>query len=434
PPDLLGGHGQVAVELAVDQVGVVEQRRVHRQPVGALLDPHERAELLAEVVQLPSFPAAEVDRLRDERLNDILQARADPRRRADEAFVERIYTPDSPYHRPAAGLPETVAPLGSRHLREAYEDGLDPARSVLVVGGDLSGLDVPALADRLFGTWRGSERAGPARPIVARSAVRERVVHVVHRPGAVQTEVRVGHVGLPRRIPDFHALSLMSAILGGLFNSRLNMKLREERGYTYGAGASFDLRRGPGPFSARAAVHTAATVPAVLDILVELERMRDAPVGEDELRAARDFLVGVFPLRFETPGPVVAALSGLFVHELPDDELRRYRGAIEAVTIDDVLQAARTRLRLEELAIVLVGDVDAFGAELEAARIGPVEVERDVGPRTEGPLEGVEEELGPVDEQEDVGPAPGAREPPDEADEEPADVDLGAEGLTGGPS
>src|SRR5258705_331559 len=125
----------------------------------------------------------------------------------------------------------------------------------------------------------------------------------------------------------------MGAILGGLFNSRLNMKLREEKGYTYGAGAGFDRGRGAGPFNARAAVNTEVTLPAVQDFLAELDRIRDVPVEASELRAARDFLVGVFPLRFETPGPIVGSLAGLIVHDLPDDELARYRPAIEAVTI-----------------------------------------------------------------------------------------------------
>ena len=136
----------------------------------------------------------------------------------------------------------------------------------------------------------------------------------------------------------------MGAILGGLFNSRLNMKLREEKGYTYGAGAGFDLRRAAGPFAARAAVNTEVTVPAVADFLAELDRIRDAPVADSELQAARDFLVGVFPLRFETPGPIVGALSGLVVHDLPEDELARYRPAIEAVTVEDVLESARSRI------------------------------------------------------------------------------------------
>jgi zinc protease len=193
----------------------------------------------------------------------------------------------------------------------------------------------------------------------------------------VQTEIRIGHPGLPRRIPDYHAVSVMTTILGGLFNSRLNMNLREDKGYTYGAGAGFDLRRAAGPFAARAAVNTEVTVPAIREMLHELERMRDDAVTDAELRASRDFLIGVFPLRFETPGPVVGSIAGLIVHELPDDELARYRDGIEAVSADDVRLAARAHLHLERAGIVLVGDAERIAPEVEAADFGTVVVVRD---------------------------------------------------------
>jgi zinc protease len=330
-------------------------------------------ELLAEMAGRPTFPEAEVERLRDERLNDILQARADPRRRVEEAFVETIYTEASPYHRPSGGVRETVAPLTRTVLRGAWQRGMDPARTTLIVGGDLIGIDVPAIAEGLFGSWSEPEGVQQAGGIAADPAVHERRVRLIHRPGAVQTEIRVGHVGVPRRIADFHALSVMSTILGGLFNSRLNMNLREEHGYTYGAGASFDLRRAAGPFAARAAVNTEVTVPAIREMVNELERIATEPVTPAELAAARDFLVGVFPLRFETPGPVVGSIAGIVIHGLPDDELARYRDRIEAVTIEDVARVARTHLHLDRAAIVLVGDADAVESEVEAAAFGPVE-------------------------------------------------------------
>src|SRR5262245_1830865 len=307
-------------------------------------------ELLAEMLLHPTFPEREVDRLRDERLNDLLQAKADPRRRADEAFIETIYRSDSPYHRPSGGTKETVEGLGRAQFKRAYERGLDPARATFVVGGELAGLDLPMTVERLFGDWTALPAVTGEGSINDAPARRDRLVRVVHRPGAVQSEIRIGHRGVPRRIPDFHPVAVMSAILGGLFNSRLNMNLREDKGYTYGAGAGFDMRRGAGPFSARAAVNTEVTVPAVNEFFVELRRMRDEEVTDAELRAARDFLVGVFPLRFETAGAVVAALSGLVVHELDVDELVRYRSAIEAVTIADVAAAARAHLLLDEAA------------------------------------------------------------------------------------
>lgn len=333
--------------------------------------------LLAEVAREPAFPAREVDRLRDQRLNDLLQVRVDPGRRADQEYVATIYEAASPFARPAGGLAATVAILDRDVAARAYARWASFDRTALVVGGDLSGIDLPAVLEPILGDIApdpsvGTPPAPSDRPRLDRSLVR-----IVHRPGSVQSELRVGHTGLPRRSPDFHAVSVMSSILGGLFNSRLNMKLREEKGYTYGAWAGFDFRRHAGPFTARAAVDTANTAPALADLLAELERMRATSPSEAELRAARDYLVGVFPLRFETPGPVVAAVGGLVTYELPDDELERYRPSIEAVTADDVRAAAEGHLHLERLGVVVVGDADAIARDVETLGIGEVEIVRD---------------------------------------------------------
>jgi predicted Zn-dependent peptidase len=334
-------------------------------------------ELLAEVVAHPTFPEAEVERIRDERLNDILQARADARRRVEEAFNATIYQGESPYHRPSAGTRATVEPLDRVGLERAWARGVDPARMTLVVAGDLDGVEPVALAERLMSGWTPAPGAITPGPISARASPGGRRLRLVDKPGAPQTEIRVGHVGVPRRIPDFHALSVLGAILGGLFNSRLNMKLREEKGYTYGAHAGFDLRRAAGPFSARAAVNTEVTAAALSDLVAELERIRSTRVTEAELRAARDYLIGVFPLRFETPGPIVQALTGMIVHDLPDDELATYRQRIDAVTVDDILAAAQAHIDVDSAVAVLVGDAAVIASSLEVVGFGPVEVIRD---------------------------------------------------------
>jgi zinc protease len=348
--------------------------------------------LAAEVAIEPSFPAADVDRLRDERLNDLLQAKADPRRRADDGFVETIYAPGSTYGRPSGGTEATVPQLDAAACRAIHARRLDPARMTLLVGGDLGAVeeDVRSIVEARFGSWpRNPAAEAPSEPRV-KAARDGRIVRVIHRPGSVQTEIRIGHLGVRRRIPDFHAVSVMSAILGGLFNSRLNRKLREEKGYTYGAGAGFDMRRGVGPFAVRVAVNTDVTVPAVQDILAELEAMRAGPPTSAELHAARDYLVGVFPLRFETPPAVVGALAGLLIHDLPMDELDRYRPAIEAVSDADVERAARDHIDPAKLAVVLVGDADAILPALEGAEIGPIVVDREE-------LPGQEAAQGPAD-------------------------------------
>jgi zinc protease len=342
-------------------------------------------ELAAEVAHEPTFPDADVERMRDERLNDLLQARADPRRRADDGFVETIYAQGTPYSRPSAGLEATVAGLDAEKTRALHARLLDPAKMTLIVGGDMDavGEDVRSIAESRFRDWSPNpDSIIPAPPNIV-PARDERIVRLIHRPGSVQTEIRIGHVGVPRKIPDFHAVSVMSSILGGLFNSRLNRKLREEKGYTYGASAGFDMRRGPGPFATRAAVNTEVTVPAIQDMLAELDNLRSSPPEEAELHAARDYLVGVFPLRFETPPAVVGAIAGLVIHGLPFDELERYRPSIEAVSDTDVRGAATRHISPERLAIVLVGDADAILPGLEGAAVGPITVEREELPAPE---------------------------------------------------
>jgi predicted Zn-dependent peptidase len=357
-------------------------------------------ELLDELVERPTVPAEEVLRLRDERLNDLLQMRAEPRRRAEQAFSQTIYTEESPYSRLVGGDESTVERLTRDELTKIHRAVLARDRAALVVGGDLTGLDVPRMAEEVLGSLaRGASGStgGPGAPEAGRApvadpAVDRSIVRLYDRPGSVQSEVRIGHVGLARRIPDFHAVQVMAAILGGLFNSRLQLNLREEKGYTYGVGAGFDMRRGAGPFAVRTAVQTAVTAPAIAEALKELRRMRDTLVTDAELAVARDYMVGVFPLRFETPGAVVGAIGGLFVSGLPDDELARYRDLVEAVTAQDVQKAAQDHIHPDRLAIVLVGDADVVAGDLEAAGFGELEVIREELPGGSSEADGDEEE------------------------------------------
>ena len=166
---------------------------------------------------------------------------------------------------------------------------------------------------------------------------------------------------------------MLNALLGGTFDSRLNRLLREDRGYTYSISSSFEMRRARGTFAVRTAVHSEVTVPAVLDALGVLRAVRDAEVEQREVSIARDYLVGVFPLRFESPAQVCAALSGLIVQQLPDEELDRYRPAVAAVNEADVLTVARRHIRPEELSIVVVGDAAGLEAQLREADLPALE-------------------------------------------------------------
>jgi zinc protease len=335
--------------------------------------------LFAEMTLQPSFPEAEVERLRDERINDLQQVMADPRRRAEKAYPAVIYADGAAYGRAMGGDEETVAGIDREALVARHAALLRPQAATLIVSGDLDGVAVDEMVVAAFGDW-ASEQPAPdvAVHMVDEAAQRRRVV-LIDRPGAPQSEVRVGHVGSTRRIDDFHAVSVMNALLGGLFNSRLNRLLREERGYTYGVHSGFDMRRAAGPFAVRCAVESDVTAPAIVDIMAELERIREAPVEQDELDAARDYLVGVFPLRFESSAQVAGALAGLVVYDLPGDELDLYRPTIAAVSAEAVLTAAEEHIDPASASIVVVGDVAKFEEPLREAGYGEVEVVRDEG-------------------------------------------------------
>lgn len=334
-------------------------------------------ELLAEAVLHPAFPPAEVERLRLERLNDIKQERADPTQRAQIAFVEAVYTPESPYARQPGGSAESVAGLDRDQLVAHYHRSASPVGASLIVAGDLEGVGIEQLADRLFGRWTGPA-PGTAVPKVA-EAIAGTSITLVARPGSPQSVVAMGHLGAARLIPDYYPTMLMATVLGGLFTSRLNLKLREEKGYTYGARAGFDFRRQPGPFGATFSAATPVSIPALTEALAEIRRLHgggDGAITQAELAFAQDYLVGIYPLAFETPDAISTAITRWVVYGLPEDYFETYRPALQAVTVDQATAAAARRLHPDRMAIIVVGDPDLAGplGELGA---GPVTVVED---------------------------------------------------------
>lgn len=327
--------------------------------------------LLAEMLRAPRFDEGEFDRLKAERLNDILQARADPGRLADESFLREVYAPDVPYGRLSAGTPESVESLTVETVRDYHASRYAPNVADIVVAGAMEPDAALGAIERHLGDWSGT---GPGhRTFEPRQRGGRRVV-LVDRPGSVQSELRVGHLGIDRHHPRYFPAMVMAALLGGVFGSRLNRRLREELGYTYGARCSFDPRRASGPFTASAAVQTEVTVDAIRELLGQLARIRDAAPDADELDDVRNFLVGVFPLRFETTSGIAAALEPLAIYDLPDDYWHAYRSHLEAVSAEDVLAAARELVRPQEALVLLTGDANRVRGELEAAELGPLEV------------------------------------------------------------
>jgi zinc protease len=330
-------------------------------------------ELMVEVLRVPSFPPREVERLRAERLAELLEIRSEPRALADEAYDGYLYRAGSRYALPDGGARGTVEGLARADLIRFHQEHFVPSALTVVIAGDCDTAAVLATLERTIGGWSG---AAPTLAVGANLPARqERSVHIVRRNGAAQTEVRAGHVGLARSHPDYFSVVVMNAILGGVFNSRLNLNLRERHGYTYGASSAFVWRRDAGPFVVSAAVATDVSAAAVTEILAELERMRLSPPTEKELSLVQSYLEGVFPIRFESTEAIAAAVAALRTFSLPDDYYSTYRERVRAVTADDVLRAARTHLHPDLLQIVAVGDPAVIGATLERLGVGPVTYE-----------------------------------------------------------
>lgn len=327
--------------------------------------------LLAEMIRTPRLDPREFDRLKAERLNDILQARADAGRLADESFLREVFAEGVPYGRLSAGTPESVGTLSVEDARAFHATRYAPNVADVVIAGAIDPDETLAAVERHLGDWEGT---GPGHRAVEPTQRGGRRVVLVDRPGSVQSELRVGHLGIDRADERYFPAMVMAALLGGVFGSRLNLRLREELGYTYGARAAFDPRRAPGPFTATAAVQTEVTVDAIRELLGQLERIREAAPTEDELAEVRDFLIGVFPLRFETTSGIAGAIEPLAVYGLPADWWHTYRGHLEAVGTAEVHAVARELIRPAEALILLAGDASKLRADLEAADLGPVQV------------------------------------------------------------
>lgn len=328
--------------------------------------------ILAEVVLSPAFDEDDVARLKVERLAERMQILDEPRGLADESFAGYVYADRARFSKPMSGTTKSVSAIRRADLESFYKRNYFPQGTTLIFVGDIRTDEAMRLAESAFGGWKGEQ--GPL-PVNADSPARDtRAIEIVARPEAAQSEVRIGHVGVPRSHPDYFRIVVMNAVLGGLFSSRINLNLREVHGYTYGASSYFDWRRQSGPFAISTAVQSEVTGAAISETLKEIDRMRDEEIGEDELTLATSYLEGVFPIRYETTAAIASALANLATFGLPEDYYDTYRENIAAVTTRHVLNAARKYVKPEELQIVVVGAEEIIREQLEKLGIGPVSV------------------------------------------------------------
>jgi zinc protease len=337
--------------------------------------PADRAEaslaLLAEVALDPAFASDEIERLKNEQLAELLQRESEPRALASDQAIRFIFSDDSTYHRPLPGIRDTVRNFSDEQVRSTYQRLWRAGNAALFGVGAVTPDMMLDLANRHFSGWSGEQASASAR--VAPNAARAHV-HLVHREGSVQSEIRVGHVGVPRIHPDYYPLVIANSILGGAFTSRLNMNLREKHGFTYGVRSGFGFRKAPGPFLIQTAVATDVTARAAEEILSETNGLlRDGPT-DDELNAARDYLSGTVPLELQTTEQIADRASEIFVFDLPEDHFEEYRAELRRVTAEQAAAAARRHVRPDDFIWTIVGDAHALEKEITALNLGTIEV------------------------------------------------------------
>ena len=332
----------------------------------------EALPIMVDVVARPTFPAEELDRLRQERLTALLQARDDPAAVATPAFARVVYGNEHRYGTSAVGTTETLTAFTAGQLQAFHAAMYRPSNATLIVVGDIAGAGGLPLIERAFGAWtvRGTARR---EPTPAAPQVEGVQVVIVDMPGAEQSQIRIGSVGVARSTPDYFALQVLNTVLGGSFTSRLNQNLREEHGYTYGASSRFDMRLAPGPFAAAAGVQTDKTAESLTEFFNELEAIRE-PMSNDELAKAKNYLALRFPGSFETLEDLAGRLEELAIYGLPRQYFNDYTANIGAVTAAAVQRAAQAHIPLDTLAVVIAGDAERIGPAVRALELGPVRV------------------------------------------------------------
>jgi zinc protease len=267
-------------------------------------------------------------------------------------------------------------PAGKEGLASLTASLLREGTATLIIVGDISADEAERRARALFGEWQRAPL--PAIASSAAPAPSSTGITLIDKPGAPQSSFRLGSVAVARNTPDYHALMVLNTVLGGSFTSRLNNNLRETKGYTYGAGSSFAMRRDAGPFSARAEIVAEKSDSALLEFMKELRAIRE-PLSTTELEKAKQYLILGFAERFETTGDVASQLASLVAYDLPLDTWSGFQRGVERVAASDVQRVATQYINPQALRIVIVGDRASIEAPLRATNVAPLQIRDAMG-------------------------------------------------------
>ena len=332
----------------------------------------ERAlHLLADIVVRPAIREDDVERVRRQRLNRLVQLRDMPGAIAERVFMRLLFG-DAPYGHTPLGRETSLNAMTADDIRAFHQRTFRPGEATLVAVGDVDHDSICRLADAAFGDWDGgpstSVRNDVALPIPAR-------LNIIARPGAPQSELRIGHVAVSRSTPDYHALVAANMVLGGQYVSRVNLNLRAEKGITYGVRTAFEFRRFPGPFLLSVSVDRAATALAIRESLKEISDIREArPVTASELEVGVAALTRGYAKNFETCDQLARAVAQMALFNLPEGFYSEFVPRIEALTPDEVTHAAARHLDPSRLTALVVGDVDPASQEFDRLELGAPEL------------------------------------------------------------
>jgi zinc protease len=312
-------------------------------------------DIYADVITNASFPEKELQLQRATRLAQLLQRRDDANAIASVVYASLLYGREHPYGHPSIGDENSIKAITNDDVKRFYETYYRPNNAAIIVTGDVTMSEIVPQLEKAFSSWKPGEV--PAVNIPQPQARDRAGIYLVDKPGAAQSVLIIGQVGQPRTTPDFFPLLVLNTLLGGQFTSRVNMNLREDKGYTYGARTAFDYRRGAGPFMATAGVQTAVTKESVVEFMRELNGVRGGrPIDAKELEFAKQAIIRGFPRGFETPEQISSRLTDVVLYGLPDDYFNNYIARVRAVTVDDVNRAAAKYLDPSRMAILVVGD------------------------------------------------------------------------------
>jgi len=326
--------------------------------------------ILADMLVNPTFPAAGLERLRGQRLVQLTQARAQPGAIASRVFPRIVYGSQHPYGRVVTE--ESLKAITRDDLVAFHKAYYQPGRALVTVVGDTTAASVKPAIEKALGAWaKGGEKPAFTFPPVAEP--KATTIFLVDKPGAAQSTFAIGRPGPPRNTPDYYALSVMNTILGGMFQSRLNANIREEKGYSYGVNSSFGYGKGPGPFRTGGDIVTEKSDAALVEFMKELKGIVGSrPVTDEELSVAKDALIQRLPATFASVNSINSALTTLWTQQLPDDYYQQYAKKVAAITRDDVLRVAKQYVTVDHLAIVIVGDKSVIEGPLKAVNIAPI--------------------------------------------------------------